>query len=70
MSSKLEVDKRELVPFEEIKTLVSSVFSTGFTPFSLINATTPFTLALSSEFLPAAVLRSVTVSTHSGFLMV
>ena len=26
MSSKLEVDKRELVPAEEIKTLVSSVF--------------------------------------------
>ena len=26
MSSKLEVDKRELVPVEEIKTLVGSVF--------------------------------------------
>ncbi|GIT07435.1 MAG: hypothetical protein CM1200mP30_10650 [Pseudomonadota bacterium] len=26
MSSKLEVDKRELVPAEEIKTLVNSVF--------------------------------------------
>ncbi|SVC41042.1 uncharacterized protein METZ01_LOCUS293896, partial [marine metagenome] len=26
MSSKLEVDKRELVPVEEIRTLVSNVF--------------------------------------------